>query len=145
MSERRPITVGDIMSPNPVTLSPEDSLSGIEDDMAVMALHHLPVVDDGKLIGLVSQRDLLRAESSVLDPTSGAKNAMRRQGTFVYDVMTREVVTVRAETPLAEAARLLRDHRFGCLPVVDDAGRLVGIVTEHDFLELLVTILEREY
>lgn len=49
------------------------------------------------------------------------------------EIMVQPVVTVRRETSLAEAARLLLDHRFGCLPVVDDAGRLCGIITEAEF------------
>ena len=56
--------------------------------------------------------------------------------------MSRGVTTVTAETPLVDAARLMQQHRFGCLPVVSDCGELVGLITEADFLDLLIRVLE---
>jgi CBS domain-containing protein len=66
----------------------------------------------------------------------------RSAQTFVATVMTRDLQTVRPETPLAEAAQQLVSHKFGCLPVTTSDGTLVGIVTEHDFLKTLVKLLQ---
>jgi CBS domain-containing protein len=61
--------------------------------------------------------------------------------TFVADVMTRDVRTTRPDMPLADAAEILLKHKFGCLPVTDADGTLIGIVTEHDFLKAMVEML----
>jgi len=89
--------------------------------------HHLPVVKAGKPVGLVSQRDYLR----VL-----AEPARSGEATLAGEVMTRPVERVRPETPLRRALRLMIRKKYGCLPVVDARGLLVGIVTETDATRL---------
>jgi acetoin utilization protein AcuB len=113
------------MTRPPITIAGE---AAVEDALSVLAeqkQRHLPVLDaDENLIGIVSEKDLLRA----------------RCEESVEKVMTREVVTVTEYTALEEAARIMADHRISSLPVMRD-GRLVGIITEtdlfHIFLELL--------
>ena len=135
-------TVGEIMTRRLVVLTEEENLSRIEAGMSRFGLRHLPVVDDGKLVGLVSHRDLLRASVSTLEPIRDEKNRKLLEHTFVGEIMTRDVRTAREDTPLSVAAKDLIEGRFGCLPVVNEQGDLVGIVTEHDFLKLCVDILE---
>ena len=137
-------TVGDIMTKRLVVLTEEENLSRLESGMERFGLRHLPVVDDGKLVGLVTHRDLLRASTSSLDPSRGNKDVQILENTFVSEIMTREVRTARADTPLADAARDMIEGRIGCLPVVDDEGRAIGIVTEHDFLKLCLKLLETD-
>lgn len=122
----QPKIVADIMTRDLVTLNEEDNLGRLEYGMTQQRIRHLPVVDGRRLVGLITHRDLLRAAAGKV----GAE-------AFVARVMTRDPTTVRPETSLGDAARILAESKFGCLPVVDRDGNLVGIVTEHDFVKLL--------
>jgi CBS domain-containing protein len=135
-------TVGDIMTRHVIVLTEEENLSGLEEGMKGFGLRHLPVVDDGKLVGLVSHRDLLRVSVSSLDNSGDQKNERLFESTFVGEIMTRHVRTARPNTPVVEAARDLVDGRFGCLPVVDEDGTVVGIITEADLLKMIVELLD---
>jgi acetoin utilization protein AcuB len=113
------------MTPPPATITGETSVKEALGIIQEHKLRHLPVLDDrGRLVGIVSEKDLLRADG----------------GSQVEKVMTRDVITVTEYTALEEAARIMADHRISSLPVMRD-GKLVGIITETDlfyiFLELL--------
>ncbi len=137
----KPKTVADIMTREVITLFEEENLELLLEGMERYGLRHLPVVDDGKLVGLVTHRDLLRAAVSHLEPGAAEREAAYEGRHFVADLMTRDVQTVRPDTSIAEAARLLREHKFGCLPVTEEDGTLVGIVTEADFVSLAASLL----
>jgi acetoin utilization protein AcuB len=113
------------MTPTPLTISEKATVEQALKIIEAQRLRHLPVMDDqDNLVGIVSEKDLLRAEG----------------GDLVERVMTREVVTVTEYTALEEAARIMADHKISSLPIVRN-GKLVGIITESDlfgiFLELL--------
>lgn len=137
-------TVKDIMTRRVIVLTEEENLQKLEEGMERFGLRHLPVVDKGKLVGLVSHRDLLRASVSNLDPVRDERNWCLLANTFVGEIMKRDVTSAKPDTPLAEAARTMVEGKFGCLPVIDDDGTLVGIVTESDFLKLTAELLEAE-
>ena len=143
MSASEPKVVGDIMTYPVVTLLPEQNLTGVSDALRYFEFRHVPVVDDGKLVGVVSRTDLLRMAASDFEGLQATRTESLASQKFVTELMTTDVRTVRADTPLLEAARLLREHQIGCLPVVDDAQMLVGIVTTTDFLTLSIHFLER--
>ena len=103
----------------------------------------MPVVDGEKLVGLITHRDVLRLVSAELDSVASAR-ARAAEDTFVSSVMTRNPQTCAPDTPIAEAARQMYENKFGCLPVVDEEGNLVGIVTENDMLGYLVSHLLTE-
>ena len=134
-----PKTVADVMTKEVVVLHEEDNLAEVAKDMDRYQFRHLPVVDGTKLVGIVSQRDLLGFTVSRLELGAAAVDKERRleENTFVARVMTKDPETVHPETPLSEAARKLVVGRFNCLPVVDGSGTLVGIVTNHDLLRIL--------
>ena len=138
-----PVLVKHLMSSPVVTFFEEQSLPLAEDIMRFKHFRHLPVVDDARhLVGLVSHRDLLAAQiSSQTDLTPNERRSMQ-QRVLVREIMTREVWTVRPDSNASAAAITLLDHRFGCLPVVDEAGVLVGILTERDFLRFATKVLE---
>jgi CBS domain-containing membrane protein len=107
--------------------------------MELEKIRHLPVVDEEqRVVGLVTHRDILAAQISTLAPLSRDERGSLQLSIPVRSVMRTEVWTVASHALVATAARLLRDHRFGCLPVVDD-GVLVGIITESDILELVAS------
>ncbi len=138
----RPKLVADIMTRKVVTLFPEQNLEQIDAGMHQFGFRHLPVVDDGKLVGLVTHLDMLRVRVSPLTPVGEVRERELEARTFVQSIMTTDVQTVPPETPLLEAAKLLHTHKYGCLPVISEDGTLVGIVTAHDFLGLLVQLLD---
>ncbi len=134
------ITVADIMTKRVIYLREEDNLTIISEGMERYNLRHLPVVSEDKLIGIISHRDLLRLAVSSIEantPEGKARQETLNENTFVATVMTRNPVTVTPNTPIWGAARIIVDSKFGCLPVIDEDCRLVGIVTEHDFLKTL--------
>lgn len=128
--------VRELMTKNVKTLHRNDTLSIADDVMRLERIRHLPVLDDdeGSVVGLVSQRDLFRgALARALGYGEHAQQKLLGQ-LVVKDVMTNDPVTVGPEEPLDQAARTMLDAKIGCLPVVED-GRLVGILTEADFVE----------
>ncbi len=133
-------TVAMLMTDAVVTLREEDNLLRLLEGMETLQIRHLPVVDEGMLVGMVSQRDVLRLLRSDLDPASSTRAETEAGRKFVAEVMTREIISVSRDTPIEEAARLIVQHRFGCLPVVDDEGRLLGIVTDIDLLRHFVGV-----
>jgi len=128
------LCVRDLMTRSVVSAQPGDRVATIYDLMDERHIRHLTVVDeDGDLVGVVSHRDLLR--NALLERPDLARAAHREalRQVRVGEVMTSEVETIEPDRPAAEAAALLCEHRFGCLPVVED-GRLVGMLTEADFV-----------
>jgi CBS domain-containing membrane protein len=137
-----PVRVLHIMSSPVVTFFEEQNLPLAEDVMRFKHLRHLPVIDDERrLVGLVTHRDLLRAQISTLTGLSDSQRRAREEDVLVRQIMTRDVWTVTPDTLASVAGDTLFDHQFGCLPVVDDAHHLVGILTEHDFLRFAIRAL----
>ncbi|MFL5346873.1 MAG: CBS domain-containing protein [Hyalangium sp.] len=129
------LTVADLMTRDVVTLEAEEGLIQVDDLLKRHHIRHVPVVHGRKLVGLVSHRDLIRA----LARQPAGQGALP---VSVKDVMTREVETVEPSASVRQAIEKLLDRRFGCLPVVDEQGELVGIITESDFMRLALELLE---
>ena len=133
--------VSDIMTREVITLSEEDNLSGVSEGMERFRFRHLPVVDGKKLVGIITHRNLLRVAASTLEPASERKTEAFNERLFARDVMLRDPKTVREDTRVVDAARLMWNEKIGCLPVVAEGNRLVGIVTEADFVLLAIRFL----
>ncbi len=126
--------VSQVMTRDVFSVHPEDVIELAASLMDWEHLRRVPVEDDqGRLVGLLTQRGLLR----LLAQHRGG------EAVAVSEAMRRDPVTIRPEATTLEAMRLMREHRVGCLPVVEDGEHLVGIVTEHDFLEVARNLLER--
>lgn len=124
----RNLKVADVMTPDPATLSPAQKLHRAWEEMRVGRFRHLPVLDRrARLVGIVTHRDLLATQGDV----------ERR----VAEVMQTDVKCVETQTAAHEAAYLLLRHSIGCVPVVDSGERLLGIVTESDFVRIAYTAL----
>ncbi|MDX2436016.1 MAG: CBS domain-containing protein [Acidobacteriota bacterium] len=134
--------VADLMSTDLVTLTEDETLAHAQRCMARGRIRHLPVVRDGRLTGLVTHRDLLAASFSIFAEVE--RNEQRRifDTVPVVEAMHRDVVTVSPDLGVAQAAGILLENKYGCLPVVDGEGILIGIVTEADFLRLTVRLLK---
>lgn len=130
--------VRDIMSSPVIVVSPDTPVPTANALMKEKRIRHLPVVADGKLVGIVSRGDLREASL-----TAGI-NADYYELQFVLSkltvgkVMTRKVFTVTPDAPVVHAAELMTEHKIAGLPVVDESGTVIGIVTESDLLRMLV-------
>lgn len=126
--------VKDRMSKHPLSISANESISSVHRYMQEQNVRHLPVVDkDGKMIGLVTDEDLLKAEPSAATSLSMWEIHSLLDKVKAKNVMVRDPVTTLEDTPIEEAAHLMRDNKIGCLPVMRE-GKLVGIITETDIL-----------
>ncbi|HYB72334.1 MAG TPA: CBS domain-containing protein [Candidatus Sulfotelmatobacter sp.] len=123
-----------------VAVDPEQSLLRAEALMQRHATRHLPVVRKGRLVGILTDGDLQAAKPSPATTLLAQEVSYHLWTMKVREVMARDVVTVAPATPLAQAARLMRDRNIGALPVLKD-GELVGILTDAGLMELLESLL----
>ena len=127
------LTVRDLMAPNPVTLDRNETLDLSETIMNLGRIRHMPVVEDDKVVGLLSQRDLFRS-ALIVALGFGRKTTSALIKTIrVKEVMSQNVTTIRPDASVKEAARLMIEKKIGCLPVVE-SDKLVGLITETDIL-----------
>jgi CBS domain-containing membrane protein len=116
---------------------PDETVAALVDLMHEHQVRHVPVVDeDGDLVGLVSHRDLLRNSLIEQDDEVQVDKEELLERLQVGDLMLGEVDRVKPDTDIRVAAQLMLDHKYGCLPVVE-GSRLVGILTESDFVRLM--------
>ncbi len=134
--------VRDIMSEKMVTVSAGDTLSTVEDIMTLGRVRHMPVVQAGKLVGVVSERDLLRASLSTLSSFGSDERRAFLQVVEIGRVMSQPPITIQLDASVEDAARLMADHKIGCLPVVQ-GETLRGIVTETDVLRYFAGLRSR--
>ena len=130
------MTVGQIMTTALITLKARDTVRHADVDMKLANIRHIPVIDDhGHLLGILSNRDVLRALGGA--GSGEVENGDDEgDGVIIGDIMTRRVHTVREDTPAHEAAALMLEHKIGALPVIGDEEQLVGLVTETDFVRI---------
>ena len=135
------MTVADIMSTDVVTLIEDETLADAKRCMDRGRIRHLPVLRGPKLVGLVTHRDLLAASFSIFAEVEPAEQRRVFVTVPVVEAMHRDVITIGPDATVADAAHTLLENKWGCLPVVNDDGDLLGIVTEADFLRLTVRLL----
>jgi CBS domain-containing protein len=127
------LTVRDIMTRDPIILGRNDTLDLAEDIMNLRRIRHMPVVDEGSIVGIVSQRDLFRS-ALVTALGFGRKTQTAVIKTIkIKEIMTEHVITISPDASVKEAARVMIDKKIGCLPVIDGEN-LVGLLTETDIL-----------
>jgi CBS domain-containing protein len=137
----RALTVGDVMTRDPVTLGPEDSLSRAMEVMRRHSIRRVPVVLGGRLVGLLAQGDLNRAQPSILDSSPEEFQRVVDE-TTVSRIMISSPITTTESAPLEQAVRTLHSTKFGALPVVQ-GDTVVGILTDADLIRTLWEILAR--
>jgi CBS domain-containing membrane protein len=140
-----PSTVAEIMTRDVVTVQEDDSLANLLESLKTLRFRHLPVMDGDRLIGLVTETDLLGISSSNLLPHHAAQDRDLQERFRVRDIMVRDVVTITSDTLVQQAARLLLKQRFGCLPVVDESNVLLGILTASDFTKLIALARREQF
>ena len=128
-----------IMSTNLITVEPSATLAEARTLMHDNRIHHIPVVEDDQLVGLVTLTNVLAATDSFLRDD---KSRIHANEIGISDAMVTDVATVDINASLRHAALFLERHKIGCLPVLDD-GKLVGIITDTDFVGVAINLLEQ--
>ncbi|MCE2570823.1 CBS domain-containing protein [Motilimonas eburnea] len=135
------ITVADIMTSSLYTLSPQDTLAQAATLMAEKRIRHIPILEKEKLVGLISERDLLAAKQSTVIKDTGEHSLWSTIA--LHKVMTKNLTTVDPKASVKAAALYIQQHKFGCLPVVK-RNKLIGIITDTDFVAVAINLLELE-
>ena len=143
MTTATPVSVADIMIRDVVTLRIEQTLHDGNEAMRTHKIRHLPVLDeDGHLVGLLDQKVVLREALRIAD-SYGSQRLNYHLGRIpLAEAISRDVLTLAATTPIADAGRQFLENRQGAMPVLDDQERLVGIISSVDFVRLSITLLK---
>jgi acetoin utilization protein AcuB len=135
----------DLMTPDPLTVTPQASIAAVWDLMREAEVRHLPVVQGGALVGMLSDRDLARVDMGRLLKVEGADALRQELAIPISEIMTTDVISVEPDTEVGDVIGLLIDHRIGALPVADaDTRDVVGIISYVDVLRALQSLLEEE-
>ena len=132
--------VTNIMSENVHCVLPTVTLRELRDIFSRVSYHHLLVVEEQKLLGVISDRDVLRASSPFLDTSEASEQDQALLKTTARDFMSTSLITVRQDTAIDTAVILLLEHSISCLPVVSDDEMIEGILTWKDMLKYYVYI-----
>lgn len=132
--------VGERMSKPVITISPDMPIAEALNMMKVEKVRRFPVVKEGKLLGVVSDKDLLNASPSPVSTLSIWEMNYLLNKITVSEVMAKNVLTVTEDTPIEQAARIMADNKIGGLPVMRDGG-VVGIITETDLFKIFLELL----
>ena len=128
------MNVDQIMTGETITIGMDDDVRTVKDLFKEHGFHHLLVVDLGKVVGVISDRDLLRNVSPFIDKFAERPQDRETLNRRVHQIMTRNPVTISSEMKVEEAAQVMLKHRVSCLPVVTEDDEPVGIVTWRDVL-----------
>jgi CBS domain-containing protein len=126
------------MTRDVITITPDTSLHEAHRLMTEKRIRRLPVIDHGKLIGIVTLGDVRSAEPSAASTLSVWEMNNLLAKLKVSEIMTREPTTISQEATISTVAEIMLEKKFSCLPVVDETGKLVGIITESDIFRLVV-------
>ncbi len=119
------------MTPNPLIVTPEENVRKVFHLLVEHGIRQAPVLKEGKLVGIVTDRDLRMA----------VVQSSKESNLVVGDIMTPNPITVTEYTKVEDAARLICRNKFNALPVVSDKGEIVGIITTTDILEGMLDVL----
>ncbi len=131
------------MNADLVTISRDDRMTMAKKILTEKKIRHLPVVDGKKLVGLITNMDIRKAEASPATSLDVREINYLLDRIKVSEIMTRKVVTVSPEHSMEDAATIMHDKKIGCLPVLEN-GNLVGIVTENDVMQFVIEVMGME-
>ena len=137
MSTQR-LLVKDLMRPHVVTIAMDNVLRDARQIFDRRRFHHLVVIEKGRPVGVVSDRDLLKNISPFIGGLSEKPRDVATLKKRIHQIMTRKLVSIGPESPASEAAHLMIKRNVSCLPVIDKKEKLLGIITARDLLRLVV-------
>lgn len=132
------IKIVDIMTTRLVCIAMDDNLEAVKNIFDNVRFHHLLVVEDELLVGVVSDRDLLKSISYKVDTAAETSRDSASLNKRVHQIMTRELICLNQQSTLADAIKLFGKHTISCLPVVDQMGKPIGIVSWRDLIKEFV-------
>lgn len=136
------LIVKDLMTTQVFTLLESDTLYTAKQIMEMARVRHVPIVDaEDAFVGLVTHRDMLALAVSKLSEIDQSTQDELDAGVPLKEAMRQDVATVSPSTALRDAAQMLLEHKYGCLPVLE-GRKLVGIITEADFLRLTISLMD---
>lgn len=136
--------VRDWMTRDVITISPDTSLAQAHELMQEKGIRRLPVVDEGRIVGIVTLGDVRGAEPSRASSLSIWEMNYLLAKLKIFEIMTQRPITILESASIGEAAQIMLEHKFSGLPVVDESGRLVGIITESDIFRLVASQWSRD-
>jgi len=136
--------VSEIMRTVLVTATMDHTIEHARKIMKMKHIRHLLVVDGSKLVGIVTDRDVRSHVSPRVGTPIESTSDKATLESKLHQVMTRDLITVSPDTPVSEAARLILEHKIGCLPVIDRNGFTIGIITDADLLRYLAKEAQAE-
>ncbi len=131
------MSVANIMSKRVVSVYMDDSLQSLRELFAATGFHHLVVVHDNKLQGIISDRDLLKAVSPFVDTISERMADRATLDKRAHQIMTREVITLSPESSIFTAIELFNSNKISCIPIVDEKSQPLGMVSWRDVMRFM--------
>lgn len=132
-----------IMNTDPVTVNMDDTLQTVRDIFDLVNFHHLLVVHNEVLVGIVSDRDFLKAINTTLGTPLETNKDLAALNKRVHQIMSRKVVAVKEDATIFDVVKTFNDHEVSCIPVVNEHNSPVGIVSSKDVLRLLQSNMEK--
>lgn len=136
-------TVDKIMTRKVVSIDMDDTLKDIREIFEHAIFHHVLVLENKKLVGVISDRDLLKAISPYANTLSERPRDAATLKKRAHQIMTRKPITIAANSDILAAIRLFVDEKISCLPVLNNDGSVAGILTWRDILKATATIIEK--
>jgi len=136
------MSISHIMSKRVVSVHMDDSLQSLRELFAATGFHHLVVVHDNKLQGIISDRDLMKAVSPFVDTLSERSIDRATLDKRAHQIMTREVITLTAADTVFAAIELFNKHKISCIPIIDKNKHPVGMVSWRDVMKFMQSRVE---
>ena len=134
----RDTPVKEIMVTKIVSVHVGNSMNDVEQKLRTNHIRHLPVIDDeGKLVGIITERDLFRAVSPHETEEGFRYDESQLEGLLLEHFMSRKPIVLRPNSPIADAVNVMATLKYGCIPIVSEDGKLVGIITQIDVLRFI--------
>lgn len=132
------MAIAKIMTRNLITVSPDDTIEKMEKILNKLPIHHLLVVENNQLLGVVSDRDVLKVLSPYLNTKVQTEKDLFTLTRKAHQIMSRELITIRPSATIQEAARCLIDNNVSLLPVTNEEGEPVGVLSWKDVMRFIV-------
>lgn len=132
------MTISDIMTVRLVTIGMDETLKVVKEIFKSVEFHHLLVVEEETLVGVVSDRDLLRALSPYLGTAAETNRDIWTQDRKVHQIMSRHLITLSENAEVRDAIAIFNTEKISCIPIIDDQHRAVGIVSWRDILRSMI-------
>ena len=129
------------MTKNPITVTPDAKIDEVSNLIKVKKIRRIPVVENGKLVGFFSDRDLMRVAPSPATTLSRYEINSLLAKMCVRDIMQKKVISVNVDATIEEAALLMYKNKIGGMPVVSNVGAVVGVITETDIFKTFVDVM----